>query len=252
MAQPRYSSRATYSSGYFPPGVKWLLIINTTVFLLCYLVGEPLQRHVRPLLALSAEAAVRNFYVWQVFTYMFVHFGTWHLLFNMLALWMFGLPIEQSWGTRRFLKFYLTAGVVAGVCVLVINMLAGDWFTFTIGASGAVFGVLVAFGMIFPDTIILMFFIFPMRAKYAVMIYVALELVATFGPNTGIATIAHLGGAAFAYVTLRGGHIPAPGFGRWRLPDFGGWYRQWKLQRAKKKFQVYMKRQGKGQGPWVN
>src|SRR5437868_6123551 len=119
---PRARQYSTGSSfyGYLPPGVKWLLIANTAVFLVCYLGGRPLQDHVAVLLALSADAAIRTFMIWQVFTYMFVHFGVMHLLFNMLALWMFGTPIEQSWGTRRFLKFYLLCGVVAGVCVLIV------------------------------------------------------------------------------------------------------------------------------------
>src|SRR6266496_1160523 len=189
MAYRQYNP--TDLHGPFPRGVRWLLIANTAVFLVCYLLGPAFQNQASVIVGLSAESAVRTFMVWQVFTYMFVHFGTWHLLFNMLALWMFGVPIEQTWGTRRFLKFYLLCGTVAGVCVLVANMLVGDWFTPTIGASGAVFGVLVAFGMLFPDAIILMFFLFPMKAKYAVMIFVALELLATFGPNTGISTIAH-------------------------------------------------------------
>ncbi|MDR3703875.1 MAG: rhomboid family intramembrane serine protease, partial [Candidatus Sulfopaludibacter sp.] len=97
----------------------------------------------------------------------------------------------------------------------------------------------------FPDTIILMFFLFPMKAKYAVIIYVAVELLATFGPNTGVSTVAHLGGAAFGYLYLK---YQLPTF---RMPDIGGAYRQWKLQRAKKKFQVYMRKHG-GRGPWVN
>src|SRR5882724_10610134 len=105
---PPHRHRYSTSSymGYFPRGVRWLLIINTAVFLVCYLGGPRLQQHVSVLLALSPEMAVRNVLVWQVFTYMFVHFGVLHLLFNMLALWMFGMPIEQAWGTRRFLKFY--------------------------------------------------------------------------------------------------------------------------------------------------
>jgi membrane associated rhomboid family serine protease len=229
---------------YFPRGVRWLLIINTAVFLLCYVLPS-LQFYVRGLLALSAEAAVRHVLIWQVFTYMFVHFGVLHLLFNMLALWMFGMPIEQAWGTRRFLKFYFQCGLVAGGCVLVANMLVGDWLTPTLGASGAVFGLMVAFGILFPDAIMLLFFLFPMRAKYAVMIYVAVEVVVTFGPNTGVSTVAHLGGAAFSYLYLKH-RLPAM-----RLPDFRGRYRQWKLQRAKKKFQVYMRKHGRG-GPFVN
>ena len=246
---PGARSYRTSSSlyGYLPPGVKWLLIANTAVFLICYLGGHTLQEHVAVLLALSAAAAVKTLFIWQIFTYMFVHFAVMHILFNMLALWMFGLPIEQSWGTRRFVKFYLMCGVAAGICVLIANMLFGDWVTPTLGASGAIFGLLVAFGVMFPDTIILMFFLFPMKAKYAVMIYVAIEILATLGPNTGVSTVAHLGGAAFSYVYLKG-KFPLL---KMRMPDIRGRYRQWKLQRAKKKFQVYMRKHGGG-GPWVN
>src|ERR1035437_9589698 len=119
MAQPRFRYTRSSFSGYFPAGVKWLIIANVAVFLVCYLGGFGFQRHVAATLALSAEAAIRNLFVWQVFTYMFVHFGTMHVLFNMLGLWFFGVPIEQVWGTRRFLKFYLLCGLVAGLCVLV-------------------------------------------------------------------------------------------------------------------------------------
>jgi membrane associated rhomboid family serine protease len=245
MPQNRYRYTSSSYLSYFPNGVKWLLIINTAVFLICYIGGQGLQRHVSVLLALSPETAIRNLFVWQVFTYMFVHFATMHVLFNMLGLWFFGMPIEQSWGMRRFLKFYLLCGVAAGVCVLVANMLFGEWRVATIGASGAIFGVLVAFGILFPDTIILMFFLFPMRAKYAVMIYVAVELLATLGPNTGVSTVAHLGGAAFAYLYIKQ-KVPTL-----NLPDYRGAYRQWKLQRAKKKFQVYMRKHGPG-GPTIH
>jgi len=245
MPQNRYRYTSSSYLSYFPNGVKWLLIINTAVFLICYLGGQGLQQHVRVLLALSPLTAIRNLFVWQVFTYMFVHFATMHVLFNMLGLWFFGMPIEQAWGMRRFLKFYLLCGTVAGVCVLIANIIFGEWGVFTIGASGAIFGVLVAFGILFPDTIILMFFVFPMKAKYAVMIYVAVELLATLGPNTGVSTVAHLGGAAFAYLYIKQ-KVPTL-----NLPDYRGAYRQWKLQRAKKKFQVYMRKHGPG-GPTIH
>jgi len=241
----RYPSGRAFMHDYFPPGVKWLLIVNTIIFVLTYLCPLPMQRQIMLVLALSAEAAVRNLFVWQLVTYMFLHGGFLHILFNMLTLWMFGMQLERDWGTRLFLKFYFYCGIAAGVCVLVVNMLFGYWGTITLGASGAIFGLLVAFGVMYPNQTVLMNFLFPIKAKYLVMIYVGIELLVTFGPNTGVSTIAHLGGAAFGFVYLKG-RLP-----RVLLLDVGGAYRQWKLRRAKKKFHGYMKKNG-GRGPWVN
>ena len=237
-----YRSGRIVISDYFPPGVKWLLIVNTIIFVLTYLCPLQLQRQIMLVLALSAEAAVRNLFVWQLVTYMFLHAGITHVLFNMLTLWMFGIQLERDWGTRRFLKYYFYCGIAAGVCVLVVNILLGYWGVVTLGASGAIFGVLVAFGVMYPDQTVLMYFLFPIKAKYLVMIFVAVELLLTFGPNTGVSTIAHLGGAAFGFVYLKG-RLP-----RLPMPDVGGAYRQWKLRRAKKKFQIFMKKRD-GRGP---
>jgi membrane associated rhomboid family serine protease len=246
MPPARYPYRTRSSFyGYFPTGIKWLLISNTVVFLLYFLGGGDLQRHLLTLFALYAEGAVRTLFVWQIFTYMFLHGGITHLLFNMLTLWMFGMQIEQDWGTRQFLKYYFLCGMAAGVCVLAVNMAMGDWQSPTIGASGAIFGLLLAFGVLYPDQKVLVGFLFPLKAKYMVMIYAGIELLLTLGAtNTGVSTIAHLGGMAFGWVYLKG---------RWpklRMPDWRGAYRQWKMQRAKKKFQVYMRKHGNG--PWVN
>ncbi len=240
--------RYTRSSffGYLTPGVKWLLISNVAVFLLYYLGGATLRHHATVVLALSAEAAVRNVMIWQLFTYMFLHAGIMHLLFNMLALWMFGSMLEQDWGTRRFLKYYFLCGIAAGVCVLAINAAIGDWGTPTVGSSGAIFGLLVAFGVMYPNQTVLMNFLFPIKAKYMVMIYAGIELLLTFGPNTGVSTIAHLGGMLFGYLYLK---TSWPQFG---FANVRSAYGQWKLQRAKRKFQVYMRKHGKGGGPWVN
>jgi membrane associated rhomboid family serine protease len=238
----RYSISRSYF--FLPPGIKWLLIVNTLIFLVSYLGGSTLQTEMTALFALSAGGAVQNLYVWQIFTYMFLHAGLWHLLFNMLTLWMFGTQLEQDWGTRRFLKYYFYCGIAAGVCVLATDLLVRD--VFTLGASGAIFGVLVAFGVCYPNQTVLMNFLFPIKAKYLVMIYAAIELLMTFTPGTGISTVAHLGGMAFGYLYLTR-RMP-----KVNLPDVGGVYRQWKLQRAKRKFQVYMRKHGGGRGPWVN
>jgi membrane associated rhomboid family serine protease len=176
-----------------------------------------------------------------------LHGGITHLLFNMLALWMFGTPLESDWGTRQFLKYYFICGIGAGVCDVALNALTGNWVTSTIGASGAIYGLLLAFGVCYPEQTVLMGFLFPIRAKYMVMIYAAIELYLSIGVNTGVSNIAHLGGMVVGFLYLKS-RLPRL---KLRLPDWQGAYRQWKLQRAKKKFQVYMRKHG-DRGPWVN
>ena len=248
MAQPRYRLSRSIIYGYFPMGVKWLLIVNTAIFVLEYI---PAVHDLVAPLALVPDLVVFRFpwYVWQLFTYMFLHGGIGHLLFNMLALWMFGRPLEQTWGTRRFLKYYFLCGIGAGICDVAVNIVLGHHNTSTIGASGGIYGLLLAFGVLFPDTTVLMNFLFPIKAKYLVMIYGAVALFSALGSgNSGVSNVAHLGGMLFGYLYLK---VPIQGSRLMRLPDAGGWYRQWKMQRAKKKFQVYMRKHG-GRGPRVN
>ena len=242
----RSPMRRSYFYGSFPPGIRWLIIVNTAIYVISYLLGPVFQHNLQTLFALYVAGAVESLYVWQIFTYMFLHGGLLHLLFNMLTLWMFGSNLEQDWGTRRFLKYYFYCGMAAGVCVLAANAAVRQPFVPTVGASGAIFGVLVAFGVCYPNQTVLMNFLFPIKAKYLVMIYAAIELLLTFGPNTGVSTVAHLGGMAFGYLYLKG-RLP-----KFAMPDLAGSYRQWKLQRAKRKFQVYMKKHGGRGGPWVN
>jgi membrane associated rhomboid family serine protease len=233
--------------GYFPTGVKWLLIVNTAIFVISYM-SPAVQSMLSPL-ALVPDLVVFRFpwYIWQLFTYMFLHGSIGHLLFNMLALWMFGLPLEQTWGTRQFLKYYFLCGIGAGICDTTVNVLLGH-HTSTIGASGGIYGLLLAFGVLFPDTTVLMSFLFPIKAKYLVMIYAAIALLSALGSgNSGVSNIAHLGGMLFGLVYLK---VPIR-TGFLHMPDIAGRYRQFKLQRAKKKFQVYMRKHD-GRGPWVN
>jgi membrane associated rhomboid family serine protease len=242
MRYTRYPTRRFSFFGYFPPGVKWLLLSNTIVYVLTNL--SPWGSAVA-LFAITAGGVLHNFYIWQLFTYMFLHGGIWHLIFNMLTLWMFGTQLEQDWGTRRFLKYYFICGVGAGVCIVLVNWAVGDWFTPTLGASGAIMGLLVAFGVTYPNQRILMNFLFPIRAKYLVMIYIAVDLWASLGGrNSGVSTVAHLGGGLVGYLYLKAGRS-------FRLPDVASAYVQWKRQRARRKFQVYMRKHGRG-GPWVN
>ncbi|HTQ54288.1 MAG TPA: rhomboid family intramembrane serine protease [Bryobacteraceae bacterium] len=242
----RYRLNSFFSAGNFPQGVKWLLIINTAVYVLSYLARQTSFGDIFNLFALVPRAVVFHLAVWQLFTYLFLHGGLMHLLFNMLTLWMFGVQLERDWGTRRFLKYYFLCGVGAGICDVTVNALLGNWNTSTIGASGAIYGVLLAFGMLYPETSILFLFLFPIQAKYFVMIYGAIALLGAMNVNSGVSNVAHLGGMLFGLLYLKT-----------RLPrldsyELRRWYQNYKMQRAKKKFQVYMRKHGSGRGPWVN
>jgi membrane associated rhomboid family serine protease len=223
-----------------------LLVSNTLIFVLTSLMPASAYQNVRVLFAITPEAVLRNFFIWQPVTYMFLHGGIWHLIFNMLTLWMFGMQLETDWGTRQFLKYYFICGIGAGICIVAVNALVGDRYTPTLGASGAIMGLLLAFGVLYPNQRVLMSFLFPIKAKYLVMIYAAVELWSTFGPNTGVSSIAHLSGMLVGYIYLKAGW---PSF---HFPDLRGAYHQWKLQRAKRKFQVYLRKHGRDRGPWVN
>jgi membrane associated rhomboid family serine protease len=155
-------------------------------------------------LGLRPVLVIEKFYIWQLFTYMFLHGGFLHIFLNMYALLIFGIPVEQAWGGRKFLFYYIFTGIGAGITILVINTVLGgvNYITPTIGASGAVFGLLLAFGMLFPDAEILIFFIIPMRAKFLVLLYGGIELyslIASSGQSP-ISHAGHLGGIIFGLV----------------------------------------------------
>jgi len=244
----RYRLNTFFSSGNFPKGVKWLLISNTAIFVATFLLArdELVIRGIFDWLALSPYNVLRNFRIWQLATYLFLHGGIWHLLFNMLTLWMFGVTLERDWGMRRFLKYYFLCGIGAGLCDVTVNALLGNWGASTIGASGAIYGVLLAYGVLYPEATILFLFLFPIQAKYFVMIYGAMALLGSLNVNSGVSNVAHLGGMIFGLIYLK---VRFPTVDMYEVRR---WYRNYKLQRAKKKFQVYMRKHGPGQGPWVN
>jgi membrane associated rhomboid family serine protease len=243
----RYRLNTFFSAGNFPQGVKWLLIVNTAVFVLSYLAaGTSLLETAFRWLALRPDYVIHRFAIWQLGTYLVLHGGVMHLLFNMLTLWMFGVTLERDWGTRRFLKYYFLCGIGAGFCDVLVNAILGNWNTSTIGASGAIYGVLLAFGVLYPESTILFLFIFPIQAKFFVMIYGAMALLGAMNVNSGVSNVAHLGGMIFGLLYLK------VRFPKLDMYEVRRWYRNYKLQRAKKKFQVYMRKHGSGPGPWVN
>jgi rhomboid family protein len=241
------TSGSFYSGGgYFPKGVKLLLISNIAVFVLTLIGGNLGLSPFFRLLALVPEAVLKHFAVWQLFTYMFLHGGFEHILFNMFGLWMCGMMLEQDWGTERFLKYYFICGVGAGICDVAVNGALGNWRTATIGASGAIYGLLLAIGLLYPNQNFYMYFLFPIKAKYLVMIYGAMALYGAFQVNSGISNIAHLGGMLFGFLYLKGR------FMRIDLGYFQREYNAWKIQRAKKRFQVYMRKHGSDHDRFVN
>ena len=193
------------SSGFLsrlPSGVKWLLAINIGLFLLNTFTAS---FDWLGTFGLIPNLVIRG-HIWQLFTYMFLHstHSLGHILFNMLALWMFGSQLEQTWGTRRFLTYYTVCGVGAGICVTIVSLLMGGSNDSTIGASGALFGILLAYGMLFPDAIILFMLFFPIKAKYFVMIMGAIALyMSVTGGNSGVSNVAHVGGLLVGYLYLK-------------------------------------------------
>lgn len=212
MAYYRYSSSSYYRPSlfggfkFFPPVIKTLLISNVAVYFITGFIGVfriggmPLSLYAETILPLYPIG--HGFYLWQLFTYMFMHGGLMHLLFNMLALWMFGMELENQWGSRKFLIYYLICGLGAGLSNLFIAPLFSAGGP-TVGASGAVYGVLIAFGMLYPDRPIFIYFLLPIRAKYFVLLYIGLEIYAgVTGTVDGIAHFAHLGGAAVGFIYI--------------------------------------------------
>lgn len=144
--------------------------------------------------------AIGHLWLWQFFTYMFLHSTTdpWHLIFNILGLWMFGSEVERILGVRRFLTLYFTAGIFAGICCCVFT----PW-TPILGASGAIFAIEVAFAMYFPNATVIFYF-FPMKAKYLVMIFAGITIFNCIIPRDGnIAHFAHLGGLVYGFLFVR-------------------------------------------------
>lgn len=211
-----YNNGGSYYAGggfsFFTPVIKTLLITNVVIFIaqslfldLLTVGGAPIRYYVMNWFALQ-PIETGNFMPWQLVTYQFMHGGFWHLLMNMFALWMFGSELESIWGSRRFLTFYLLAGIGAGLAQLAVGSLFGIGGP-TVGASGAIQGVMIAFGFMFPDRPIFMFPIFfPVPAKIFVLGWIAVDLISGLVDTGGnVAHFAHLGGALTGYLLLRFG-----------------------------------------------
>jgi membrane associated rhomboid family serine protease len=214
--------------------MKALIAVNVALFILTELPGG---RALRNWLGLMPAATIWQLRIWQPATYMFLHAGLFHLLFNMLALWMFGTELERLWGRRYFLKFYFVCGIGAGILTVLFSLLPFSFAdalynSIVIGASGAIYGLLLAYGLYFPDRPILMFMLFPIPAKYFVMIIGAIAFYSSLGATGGVASATHLSGLVVGYLYLKGARVDP-------LAELKYRYLKWKINRVRRKFDVY-------------
>jgi membrane associated rhomboid family serine protease len=239
----------TLSLPPFSKAVLWLIGINTAVYLLhlaLNLTGLPVDFYALRYFALTPLDVVYHGWLWQVFTYGFLHLEFWHWFGNMLGLWMFGAQIEMSWGTRRFVELFSIGVIGAALTTIAFGFahVLSTPLTTTLGASGGVFAVLIAFGILFGDNEIMMIpFPFMIKAKYFVGILIVITLAFALTGGGNVAYIAHLGGLFFGWLYVRRGMKPPlvnVGVAE-RYYGMRNSYYRWRRRRAAKKFEVYMR-----------
>jgi len=218
-----YGRRSGLGFGFGPPltpAIRTLLAANITVFILQLLLrssgGYTWFNHFFGLVPADVWSLPLP-HLWQPVTYMFLHGGFWHITLNMFVLWMFGAELEQLWGQREFLRYYFVTGIGAATVYLLLMPLIDPLTAYIplIGASGACYGLLMAYGMIYPDRTVLLYFLIPVKVKYFVIGVMLLELLATPGASS-IGHLAHLGGLLFGFLYLKWGQR---------------WWLQWRRRR---------------------
>src|SRR5678815_1561643 len=223
-----------FGPGPLTPAIKALVIANVVAFVIDALAPSA---GLSLWLGLSPQAVLKHGYVWQPLTYMFLHVGIGHILFNMLALWMFGVELERMWGTKYFTKYYFVCGVGAAATTIVLSLLPGaiptSLFTsFTVGASGAIFGILLAYALYFPNRPIYVFAVYPIPAKWFVIIWGGISLLMSVSGGSGVAHTTHLGGLLAGYLYLKGNRVHL-------LSEIQYRFLKWRINRMRRKFDVY-------------
>ncbi len=201
----RYQFQSEYGNIPFKPrlftdAIKTLIVINFGLWVLSTL-GEN-QIDLSVIFGLSPETVWPK--IWQPITYMFIHGGFWHVAINMFVLWMFGSEMETIWGRQEFLKYYFLTGIGSGLVWLLVN--AGSSSIILIGASGAVYGVLLAYGLMFPNRTVLLYFIIPVKVKWLVIFLGVVAFLSSMTSTTNISHLAHLSGMVIGYVYLKYAH----------------------------------------------
>ena len=225
------TSSISFGPGPLSTSLKALIGANVALFLLQSAVPS-----VTWTLGLLPAAVLERFEVWRLAAYLFLHGGVFHLLFNMLVLWMFGTDLERIWGTRGFLRYYFITGVGAGLLTvgfstLPLGVSEDIRQSLVIGASGAIYGLLLAYALYFPERPILMALLFPIPAKYFVIIIGAIALYSSLGTGGGVAHATHLAGLIVGYLYLKGPRKP--------LEEIQYQYLRWRYNRARRRFSVH-------------
>ncbi len=206
-----YQRRISLGSGPLTEAVKMLIIANVAVFILQSLSGMIVPGIMEKYFGISHDGLITEMRIWQLFTYMFLHGGLLHLLFNLFALWMFGGDLERLWGKQRFIRYYLFSGLGAGFFIGIMNAYMntkGPYFSLipTLGASGAIYALLLAYGMTWPNREVYLYFAIPVKMKYLIIGYGLLEFYGTIGSISGnaggISHIGHLGGLATGFLLI--------------------------------------------------
>jgi membrane associated rhomboid family serine protease len=227
------------------PAVRALIYANVAAFVVTFAAPE----WVVPFFGLTPQDVVEDWSIWQLGTYLFIHSPTafTHILFNMLALWMFGVDLERRWGTVGFLRYYFVTGIGAGLCTLLAALVPAEWTrasyaVTTIGASGAIYGLLMAWGLLFPHRQILFMLIFPLPARMFVLIMGAIAFFAAMSASgSGVANLAHLGGLVVGWLYLKGP--------RDLQLEVRYWLTRWRMERLRRRFNVH--KGGRG-NDWQN
>jgi len=209
--------------------VKALIITNVSVYVLQVITSHLLgMNFIEAYFGLNPLNVTHDLKLWQFVTYMFLHGDIFHIFFNMLTLFMFGNELERYWGTPRFVTYYFVTGIGAGICSWIV---APNTPTVIIGASGAIYGLLLAYGVSYPNRVVYLNFLFPIKVKWLVIIMGAMAFLSSLGgTDSGVANIAHLGGMVIGFLYLKGKD--------W-VDRYHYFYEQRQHEQLKRQFEVY-------------
>jgi rhomboid family protein len=192
--------------GGLTPAVKNILFANAIIFFIKFL-NFNLYNYLTSTFALHAYDVIYRLKVWQLVTYMFLHGDFWHIFFNMFVFWMFGVELEREWGSKQFLKYYFICGIGAGLVNILLTS-KDPGYVGTVGASGAIYGIMVAYALYYPDRQVFIYFLIPVKVKYFVGFMALISFISTMNPQSdGIAHAAHLGGIVVGFVYLKLGRL---------------------------------------------